>query len=333
MDLLDILKKQIDGLPEGAHSLGLRAVVRHIEVAESHLTRGVEQKDDAAFTDAVYRTNQAFEGSIKEAYRVLAEKNPAKSNIYTIENYLQTNKIFRERVLAQFRNYRTEWRNPSTHDYSLDFDEDEALLAIVSVSAFAKLLIDQVVEKLTFEAVKAELQQNPIASFGSKSQDLVSRLATHLKVFNQIYAPASKGFSTESESQLMGAIYAYLSSVAPELNIAVEPSIGLQAGANRRPDFVVAGDQGAVVIEVKRRYYRVVADQSIEQMKSYIPMARAIGGIIYFSGEPGDKFIVERHTLDEAPEGLALVAPIRRRPERPATLNPGTRSGDKPVEG
>ena len=51
--------------------------------------------------------------------------------------------------------YRTEWRNPSTHDYKLDFDEDEALLAIASVCAFAIVLLDQITEKLNFDRAKA----------------------------------------------------------------------------------------------------------------------------------------------------------------------------------
>jgi hypothetical protein len=75
MDLLDVIRKQIDRLSEGPHSVGLRSVLRHIEAAYGHLSRGQTQQDDSAFTDAIYRTNQAFEGSIKEAYRILAAKH------------------------------------------------------------------------------------------------------------------------------------------------------------------------------------------------------------------------------------------------------------------
>jgi len=121
-----------------------------IEVAHRHLARGQAQNDETAFTDAIYRTNQAFEGSIKEAYRVLASKEPANKTPFQIEQYLQKHGVLRERVLTQFTRYRTEWRNPSTHDYKLDFDEDEAFLAIVSVSAFVKVLVDQIIEALAY---------------------------------------------------------------------------------------------------------------------------------------------------------------------------------------
>jgi len=143
MNLLDILRSRSANLPEGEYTLGINAVVQHIDVATKHLLRGQETTDETAFTDAIYRTNQAFEGSLKEAYRVLAGKDPAHETANNIESYLQQQNLLRPRVLAQFTNYRREWRNPSTHDYRLDFDEDEALLAIVTVAAFAIVLIDQ----------------------------------------------------------------------------------------------------------------------------------------------------------------------------------------------
>jgi hypothetical protein len=51
MDLLEILRARVQALPGGSHSEGLRAVVRHIEVASSHLKRGQETPDETAFTE------------------------------------------------------------------------------------------------------------------------------------------------------------------------------------------------------------------------------------------------------------------------------------------
>jgi hypothetical protein len=168
MDLLEVIKKQLDHLPQGPHSPGLGSVLRHIEVAYRHLSRGESQADDSAFTDAIYRTNQAFEGSIKEAYRVLAEKNPASTTPFQIEQYLEDRKVFPSRVLTQFTNYRTQWRNPSTHDYNLDFGATEAFLAIVSVSAFAKLLVDGT-EQLYSYLAPAEAMEGILFLYSSKA--------------------------------------------------------------------------------------------------------------------------------------------------------------------
>ena len=95
MDLVDTLRKKIDVLEDGEYVPGLKAVLLHIETAFRHLSRGQETDDDTAFTDAIYRTNQAFEGSVKEAYRVLAGHDPAKKRPFDIENYLEQNNIFR----------------------------------------------------------------------------------------------------------------------------------------------------------------------------------------------------------------------------------------------
>src|ERR1044071_6288717 len=79
MKLLDILHQRIDSLVAGHHTAGIRSVIQHVQVAIAHLERGKREGDDTAFTDAIYRTNQAFEGSLKEAYRVLASKDPGKN--------------------------------------------------------------------------------------------------------------------------------------------------------------------------------------------------------------------------------------------------------------
>jgi hypothetical protein len=68
MDLIEILRQRIESLAAGEYIIGLRAVLQHIVVAANHLARGQRSGDDTAFTDAIYRTNQAFEGSLKEAY-------------------------------------------------------------------------------------------------------------------------------------------------------------------------------------------------------------------------------------------------------------------------
>jgi hypothetical protein len=122
MDLLDTLRSKINVLDDGSYISGLKSVLLHIETEFRHLSRGQSTEDETAFTDAIYRTNQAFEGSIKEAYRVLAAQDPARKRPFDIESYPEKNNTFRSRVLNQLTNYRTKWRNPSAHDYKLDFD-------------------------------------------------------------------------------------------------------------------------------------------------------------------------------------------------------------------
>jgi hypothetical protein len=206
MDILDIIRRTIEALPDGPHLAGLRSVLRHIEAAYKHFSRAQSEGDETGFTDAIYRTNQAFEGSIKEAYRVIEHKDPQRLTPREIEEYFEKNKTFRGRVLAQFTNYRKEWRNPSTHDHNLDFDEDEAFLAIVSVSAFAKLLIDQIAEELSFTAARKDIQSHNVGvgETLAKSGKLSDRVIKIFREFTQHYPTTTRSVPVETEAQLMG---------------------------------------------------------------------------------------------------------------------------------
>src|SRR5437764_425266 len=98
MDVQSILASKISKLSSGDHSAGLDAVRLHIDSAVRHFKRGQQDGDETCFTDAIYRCNQAFEGSIKEAYRVLALKNPEKVAPAEIEAFLASGKVLRKRV-------------------------------------------------------------------------------------------------------------------------------------------------------------------------------------------------------------------------------------------
>lgn len=161
MDIFERLATRIDLLPVGPSKTGLSAVKLHIGTAIKHLLRGESENDETAFTDAILRCNHAFEGSVKEAYRVLANKDPSKQTPASIENFLKDGEVLRKKVLDQFENYRKEWRNPSTHNYLLDFDANEALLAIVSVTVFAVVLCDQIQGRIAFLTAISQEEHKP----------------------------------------------------------------------------------------------------------------------------------------------------------------------------
>lgn len=285
MDLVDTLRKKIFVLEAGAYIPGLKAVLLHIETAFRHLARGQESDDDTAFTDTIYRTNQAFEGSIKEAYRVLAGQDPARKRPYDIENFLEQNNIFRSRVLSQLRTYRTEWRNPSAHDYKLDFDESEAFLAIVSVSAFACLLLDQIAERLAYtrsvaeaEAKKAELAANLAQTLNA---DLLVRVTNLLIQFCAIHV-SSVGASSakQTEWQVVGALHGFLASMAPEL--IVQTDTRLDSAKNFRADLLITRDGEPLIIELKRRLMKQSYANAVAQVEQYLLVGGIKNGILLF---------------------------------------------------
>lgn len=284
MDLVDTLRKKIAVLDDGDHLLGLKAVLLHIETAFRHLSRGQDTEDDTAFTDAIYRTNQAFEGSVKEAYRVLAAQDPAKKRPFDIENYLEQNHTFRSRVLSQLTTYRTEWRNPSAHDYKLDFDESEAFLAIVSVSAFACLLLDQIAERLSFNQAQAEAEakKTALAESLAKTQnaDLLVRVTDLLEQFCLQHLSQTSASIRQSEPQIIGALHGFLASTAPELVVSTEAV--LDPERHYRADLLLQRNGEKVVVEIKRRMMKQDFSNAVAQVEKYLLVGGIKNGVLLF---------------------------------------------------
>lgn len=316
MDLVDTLRKKIDVLEDGDYVPGLKAVLLHIETSFRHLSRGQDADDETAFTDAIYRTNQAFEGSVKEAYRVLAGQDPAKKRPFDIENYLEQNNVFRSRVLSQLTTYRTEWRNPSAHDYKLDFDESEAFLAIVSVSAFACLLLDQIAERLAYTRSQAEAEAQKAALEASLAQtvnaDLLVRVTELLNQFCAIHLPSASSSGRATESQVIGALHGFLSSAAPELTVHTEAR--LDAERSFRADLLVSRGGEKVVIELKRRLMKQSYANAVAKVEQYLLIGGIKDGILLFLPDaPSD---MER--LDTTIAGidgrLVVLSPVGSNP-------------------
>ena len=317
MDLLRILRSKIDVLEEGDYIPGLRAILLHIETASRHLLRGQEQEDETAFTDAIYRTNQAFEGSLKEAYRVLAEQDPERKRPFDIENFFEQNSIFRQRVLAQFTNYRTEWRNPSAHDYKLDFDESEAFLAIVSVAAFACLVLDQITEKLSYLQAKTEADtkqveiQERLASV--EDSDLLNRTAQILREFSHQQSSFNVDGAKRTEVQVIGQLAGFFASAAPDLEVLSEYKIPSEASAIA--DFIISDKSNRVVIELKRaRPGRQLIDAGVAQVERYMFLSNIKAAILFLFSEFGGELDIQERNVSNIGGKILILKPEKLRP-------------------
>ena len=99
MDLLKQIKDKVTSNPDWSGARGLQSVLTHIEIAERYHHRAKADRDEHLYTDVIYRTNHAFEGILKEAYVVLAEKPADKLTPHEIEEYLLSSKALRGRVM------------------------------------------------------------------------------------------------------------------------------------------------------------------------------------------------------------------------------------------
>ena len=295
MDILESINNQITTLtnkdkPHPEIPPGVNAVLTHIEVAENYFQRAKKENNAHLFTDVIYRTNHAFEGILKEAYIILADKIAESTSTYEIENYLTSNNVFKERVMELFKNYRQNWRNPSTHDHQLFFTEQEAFLAIVTVSAFVSILVDQIIQKIsyTFSVLRAESRAERIRDSIKNFDTLnpIDRLAAILQEYSKELQSEIEKIRTGSESQLLGDLSGFLVSIEPNIKINYDPT-SYKNLDGYRPDLILELDEILIVLEVKRTRVSPYVDMTERnvaesQLQSYLRASNIKLGILYY---------------------------------------------------
>jgi len=314
MDLLQEIKQRAGALRAREAERGIEAVIRHIEAAERYLLRGRREHDDGVFNDVVYRANQAFEGSLKEAFSLFTQRNANKKTPAEIEKHLLDNQILAPRVVELLTNYRQRWRNPSTHDHTLFFGEQEALLAIVSVSAFVRILIDQMIETATARVERDELQkrrQDVLETLG-KYQELSfpDQIAAVLRFFAA--DAAGEDLRSWSAPEFVGHIVAYLESADPDIQVLREPI--LSEGEVVRPDLLVSKGDQKVIVEIQRmaEWSPPYASGRKSQLLTFLNEGGVDHAILFSAPEvPGDPMRIERVPLVDGDRemDLQLIVP------------------------
>lgn len=313
MDLLTLIKDKCYSFSDLEAAQGLKSIILHLEAAEHHLDRG-RKGEDYLFTDVIYRTNQAFEGSLKEAYRVLTGNLPEKMKPYKIELYFEEKEILKERVLLLFRNYRDEWRNESTHNYNLYFSEQEAFLAIVNVCAFCNILLDQMIEKNAYNKEKDELSKSgTVTTTQIKDKSLIERVSQLLIKFSTETPSIMKGsvMPRYFEGELIGMINAYIDSADDQIEVITEYAIPF-GERKLYADFMVRKGESSLLIETKKNTR--VTDSFLyagkEQLLTYMNASGINDGILYIPPVKSDSKMVTREIELKIDDGMKRIVEI-----------------------
>lgn len=292
MDLLEDIKEKVKRFPQDFKIIGLEAVILHIETAEKYFTRAKDENDENLYTDVIYRTNHAYEGILKEAYTTLAEQEADNINSYEIERYFLENEIFNYRVLSLFSSYRKEWRNVSTHNYKLFFNVQEAFLAIINVSAFISILLDQITEKANYLSEKRKIEEK-IDLVRSKIEKYDS-MPLFEKIRNLlIYFYENEKADIEigvNEAELTGKVVGFLETIDTTFTIERDKIIAHERG-NVEIDLIISDEVEKVVVELKRigsAFYSL--NRPEQQVFNYLYLTEIQHGIL-FVYRPGTKKI------------------------------------------
>lgn len=305
MDILRQIKSKLAKVSPQDRPDGINAVLSHIDIAERYYEKASEEKDENYYTDVVYRTNHAFEGILKEAYEIIAEKDASKTTPHKIELYLSENSIFNERVLNLFTNYRQNWRNPSTHDYQLFFGSQEAFLAIITVSSFVSILIDQIIEKLSYISYKIRVL-NYVDDFKKllsayDSLPYIDKCLEILKSYSKYFQEDFEHHFDLPEAELIGSITGFFAAFEPSWKIVTNQALSHE-GSKVYPDILIEADNGErLIVEVKRnksRDYSMFFDfgsPALEQLKTYMKKGGVERGIAYYTPAHGKDEIVSSY--------------------------------------
>lgn len=286
MDLLAEVTNRVADL--GAHPArtGFDAALRHIRVADRYFVRAKADRDDDLYNDVVYRSNQAFEGALKEAYAVLTKQDPAKLSPHRIEQYLIKNKLLSDRVLDQLTAYRTRWRNPSTHDHRLFLGQDDALLAVVNVAAFAVILLEQVNRQISAEREGAAIQKHAAKLKAKASKVAGTALPEQILELAQIFWAELGRENGSAEAprgaELAGRLAGFIRVLNPELTVLDEPSVRIGANGPRiLTDLLVRQESTEVPVEIKSSSRpQSAVDQGRIQMLGYLTEAHLSDGVL-----------------------------------------------------
>jgi hypothetical protein len=288
MDLLQELKSKISAQASDIDVRGLESVLLHIQLAERHHNRAKKERDEHLYTDVIYRTNHAFEGVLKEAHVILAEATAGGRSAYEIEEYLLRNAILKSRVADLLKNYRTHWRNPSTHDHQLFFSEQESFLAIVTVTAFATILVDQIIEKVAYDQTRRDLERvalrarDRIEGYDALAPiDKVSRL---LVLFAEYYIENFSNLSLYPRSTSNAQMAAFFAKFAPDVTISRD----IQKGTLEAPirfDLLVHLGKESVIIqthEARAPEYALEDHPAVTDLSRQLTTAKLDNGIVFF---------------------------------------------------
>lgn|GEM_PF-568682 len=321
MDLVKEIREKIRSNASSQDLQGLESVLAHIEIAERYHLRAKKERDEHLYTDVIYRTNHAFEGILKEAYLTLAEKPVDRITPYDIENYLLDSNALRSRVIDLLKNYRENWRNPSTHDHKLFFSEQESFLAIVTVTAFVAILLEQILEKLAYVAKLRELESaTGLARDRIKNFDQLSAVDKVRKILESFADHYVKNFSTMSvysKNAANAQMAAFIAKVAPDLGVELEPEV-VSSGKNRQLDLLVQVDSVKVVVETRdpdpSYFYDDWLDDeaAIQQLTRILRSTGLRDGVLFFYPRKSDDAVIATTASSIWPTdvNLRVVHPI-----------------------
>ena len=174
----------------------------------------------------------------------------------------------------------------------MTFTEAEAFLGILSVTSFVNLLLDQMIQQAAYDREKLDTEQHALEIRkhikSIESLPLLDRTVQLLLEFSRQLRKLDPKSAGTNESQLSGMLHAFLTSFAPEIDVAVQPMLK-DASGRISPDFILSQAGDGVLIEGTKykRLNKKSEELKVQQILRYLRAAKISSGIMFmYSLEP-----------------------------------------------
>ena len=204
-----------------------------------------------------------------------------------------------------FVNYRQNWRNPSTHDYQLFFGGQEAFLAIVTVSSFVNVLLDQIVEKLAYKTAKLKSIEHTSTYKkkikGYKNLPTMNKVSQILLGYCSYFQENFDQLNELPEPELLGGLKGYISAFESHWNVLTNQTIeGTKSKVN--PDIIIDTKKEKLMIQFKRSgventslFYGDISPE-YEQISNFIRNSDIKQGVVLHTPHKKDDAIITGHS-------------------------------------
>ena len=249
---------------------------------------------DYYYTDVIYRTNQAFDCALYVAYKLLVGEDPKEKSPQGISEYFEGSGLLTDIVLAQLVQYRDQWKKRTSHDQQIFFSQQEALLAIVSVSSFFNVLLDNMLERVAHENEKQELSKvsfsliNEVKNYNELSLPL--QIVEIINKFSHSLIDEMRGSeeSSLSEYEVLGKLTGFIASIDPAINIETGKIIPIGVSSGRVDLFLEKSGQNVIVELNSASSYPVKrAKEGREKIRNLMLASGIDNGLVFIApGQP-----------------------------------------------
>ncbi len=320
MDMLYEIKRKVSEVLPPDFFPGIYNVINHLQMAEHYWQEAKGSIEEYLFTDAVLRANHAFEAALTEAYKLVCGKDPEGLSVKEIYQYLDEQNIFKDKEAQTFHRYLEDWELPAETDEQLFFSEQEAMLAIMNVTAFFLILVEQIIEIASYEKAKyflgwdrAEKIHKEIERYGGKF--FLDQLVTLLRLFSADLFYIEERENSPAEYEMLGYLRGFLEIAIPDVEVEIDKRIKIGESHTQLDMLIHNGDE-KVLIETKRSNQIKGSifdiDNAVQQVSGYMTATKINKAILFYLPILGSSDLATREIdlkVDDMQQQIKVVYP------------------------